>query len=715
VASTQAGQAPEAAPDGALVELVTITGGTQKSIASTTVKAGRFQFDGQAVALGANTLVQLNVAGVLYRAPAFANDVEVSPYSEAVLLTVSSGKVSMISTQEYEALLQAGRWIDEFARGEPGATAAVQKPANLQRLLAADTAYAAYLQSAEQDAASTTAVAGDVGNLMPLTAGMRRQYRDDSGKVVPLINDPATGAGEVAVRSEQDGSVQQWKKKSDGLYGTSFVELMGTRGTIRISLGDLPLVPFSPKVGLNRSSATPAVQSTADVDGDGKLESSSVTWSLQVEAVEMLPVLGVTTATLRISRKVTGKLTLSSDQSVGTLQTEETYWLAPKVGLVRIKGTTSIEHPLLRSNQTSERTLHAWAPDAASPLRFNGGVMRHVPLTYSKLVMDLPRRRLLALLNGAELTKGRSLASINVDTGEVTYSPLSVGALDELAVAPTGEIYAAVSTGNPDEIVNNGCSSTATVLRLGATSLAEEARYALAKGASAYCPPGKVTFMHALSASTVIVQGRQGMGSEVIRLDNGVRATGDINGSGNGSSVGNPTYWPLVQPIQKAFIVGSDIYLVSSSTSYRAPFGAGGFGKTEPLWGLGFNSAVMPWLVGTTIRGSYQQFDIVSGLASDAGLGKNYCGLQGVPGRPEWAACGTQSTYYVGDFETYEWATGRLVSKASLPWAAEAWSLLLQRGVVFDEWTVIYQALASGNWDATSQHTGLYIATRDKN
>src|ERR1700752_2271584 len=58
IAATQAGLASVVAPDGAPVELIAWTNGTARTLASTTVKAGRYQFNAPGVVLGAGTQVQ---------------------------------------------------------------------------------------------------------------------------------------------------------------------------------------------------------------------------------------------------------------------------------------------------------------------------------------------------------------------------------------------------------------------------------------------------------------------------------------------------------------------------------------------------------------------------------------------------------------------------------------------------------------------------------
>lgn len=703
----QAGQAAEAAPDGAQVELVSVSGSTPKTVATTTVKAGRFQFDGQSVTLGATTLVQLNVGGTVYRAPAFANEVEVSPHSEAVLSTVDAEKFrsGAINAQEYDVLLQGSRWLGELARIDPATTGAALSPANLKRLAAGDTAYAAYLTAAEQDSGSTAETMGDVGNLMPVATGMRWQYRDQGGNVLPLIATGAAGSRTFTVMQQiTKGTVRDLTRKADGIYGTSSLELRGANGTVQIPLGEQPFIPFPAKLGLSRESTVPAVLVVPDIDGDRKPESVSVTWSLQVQAVEAQTVLGVSTPTLRIVRKLSAKLTLSSDQSVGTLQTDETYWLAPGIGLVRARSASVIEHPLLRANLNSEQTLFAFGSDATGPLRFDGGAMQQVPLSFSSLVMDLPRRRLLAALNGDELGKGHSLAAINIDTGDVSYSPASLGAIDTLAVAPTGEVFAAISTGDPNGF---GCASTGTIVRMGATTLQEEARYSPAKGRDAYCVPGKVMFMQALSAGTLIVQARQSPSSELMRLDDGVRAPNDFSRYYGGDVL-------LSSPMRKAFVSGGYIYLVDGGGNpLRAAFDTSGFGRPELLLAT-LGSGQLPWMAGNKIRAGFQEFDISTGAGATSALNGNYCGLQEVPGHADWAACGSVQAYYLGDFAIYDWATGRPVTTVSLPWVPETWSATLDQGLVFDEWTVVYGARVFGSSFTESRHNGLYIARRTR-
>lgn len=702
IAAAQVGVATEAAPDGALVELIAWTNGTATTLASTNVKAGRYQFDAPGVVLGAGTQVQVNVGGTVYRAPAFTNDVDVSPFSEAVLATATAEKfrAGAVTAREYDALLQAGQFIGDLARQAPGATAAALSPANLRRLLASDAAYAAYLQAAELDAGTTTTVLGDIGDMLPLTTGMRWQYLNQDGHIVPLINaGVGDGSDTVAIKTQiTNGTVQQWSKKADGLYSSASVDLRIQNRTIKIALGEQLLAPFAPKVGLEHAATAALTRSVPDLDGDRMAESISVSWKLQVQAIEPQPVLGVPTVTMRVARQLTAQLTLSADKSVGTLQTDETYWLAPKIGIVRAQSATSIDHPLLRQNATQQQTLRAFAPDAG-PLRFDGGTLQAIPLNYSRIVTDLPRRRLLALLNGDELAQGRSLASVDIDTGAVTYAPASIGAIDALAVAPTGEVFAAVSTTDPNGGV---CASTGTVVRLGATTLREESRQALPKGAGQFCAPGRVMFLQALSADTLIVQTASAE-DELMRLDNGVRAPAFLHRTAD---------LLLSSPLQKVFVVGDAIYLVPAHGSpHRSRFDANGIGFAESL-NINLTDGHAPWIAGTRLRAGGQELDLVGNVEVATALKDRPCNLQSVAGYTDRAACGVMRSTHLGEFMVHDWVSGRELVNQPLPWVQENWMGTVNPALIVDERTAVYMARPSGGWVDEFKLTKLYIARR---
>jgi len=267
-------------------------------------------------------------------------------------------------------------------------------------------------------------------NYFPMSAGDSWTYDQiqfGAPTGVPATRVVVTGpdsAGNLVLRETLLGALQDisYRVAADGLLRTDLLGTAVPPGVTQIvgSVVEYPQ-PFY-AVGETRRAIRQGAWDQ-DLDGDGHPEGFRVEFIQVFQGFESLQLPSGALQTARFSNTLVTTFTPSKlSRPVVTTTIAESTWFASNIGLVHSERSVSTSDgsvPFspytlrIRGGTVSGRTLFTTTPD---------GTVVNVPLVHSALVYDSVHNRYYASIPGSVPVRGNSIATIDPQTGAVTYS-----------------------------------------------------------------------------------------------------------------------------------------------------------------------------------------------------------------------------------------------------------------------------------------------------